>query len=86
MLDDGRKQSAEKTVNALRAAALASGIPFLLAAGIALGTLGGGWLDKQWGTQPWLTVVGALLGVAAGMVQVFRLVAQMGTGKRSRGK
>ena len=85
MLGDGRKQSAEKTASALRAAAMLTGIPFLLAASIALGAFGGRWLDQKLGTEPWLMVVCALLGMAAGFREMFRLVAQLGTGKRGRG-
>jgi ATP synthase protein I len=85
MLDNGRKQSAERTASALRAAAMLTGIPFLLGACVAAGVFGGRWLDQKLGTDPWLTVVCALLGTAAGFREMFRLVAQLGTGKKGRG-
>ncbi len=43
-----------------------------------LGYLGGNWLDGRLGTQPWLGVVGLLLGAAAGFVQLFRTVDALG--------
>lgn len=85
MPDDGRQQSAEKAASAIRAAALLTGLPVILAAAVALGVFGGQWLDKRFGTEPWLTVVGALLGTAAGFREMFRLVAQLGSGKGRRG-
>jgi ATP synthase protein I len=39
----------------------------------ALPPLLGAWADRAWGTGPWLTVLGAALGLAAGMVHVLRL-------------
>lgn len=39
---------------------------------VALLTLGGWWLDKKFGTSPALVLVGAALGVTAGMYRMFR--------------
>jgi len=39
----------------------------------ALPPLLGSWLDRRWGTSPGLTVVGALLGFALGMMQILRI-------------
>jgi ATP synthase protein I len=41
---------------------------------IALGVLGGWWLDRKLGTGPWLLLGGALLGIAAAFVNFFRVV------------
>ena len=81
MLDDGRKKSAARAASALRAAAILSGIGFLMAGSVAIGTLGGSWLDRRLGTDPWLTILGALLGTAAGFVEMFRLVRMTGSGR-----
>ncbi len=39
----------------------------------ALPPLLGAWGDGRWKTGPWLTVVGAVLGFAAGMMHVLQL-------------
>lgn len=67
-------RSARQAAAALRSAAILSGIGFLLAGSVTIGTLGGMWLDRWLGTEPWLTALGALLGTAAGFIQMFRLV------------
>ncbi len=46
------------------------GLSFAL--GIALLAGLGNWLDGRWGTKPWLTLVGAVLGVVVGFVNLFR--------------
>jgi ATP synthase protein I len=52
------------------------GIQFPVA--IALGYFFGHWLDKQFGSDPWLTIIFALFGIAAGFVNLFRITAQAG--------
>jgi ATP synthase protein I len=44
----------------------------------ALPPLAGVGLDRWWGTGPWATVVGAVLGFAVGMMHILR-VAREGT-------
>jgi F0F1-type ATP synthase assembly protein I len=51
----------------------ALGFAFLLA--LALGYWFGLTLDSWLGTSPWLTVVFSLFGLAAGVVNVYRIVA-----------
>jgi len=41
---------------------------------IAAGGFGGYYLDKKLSTFPWLTLVGLLLGVAAGFINFYRAV------------
>jgi F0F1-type ATP synthase assembly protein I len=48
------------------------GLTFVVAAGG--GSLGGYWLDSRLGTTPWLFLVGALLGIAAGFYHFFSVV------------
>ncbi len=43
---------------------------------IALCLLGGQWLDKRFHTTPWLTIVGLLVGVAAGFRELYRVSKQ----------
>ena len=40
---------------------------------VALGLLGGHWLDKRWHCEPWLTIAGLLVGVAAGFRELYRV-------------
>jgi len=41
---------------------------------VALGTLGGHWLDGRFGTEPWLLLVGLVIGLIAGFRGVLRAV------------
>ena len=50
------------------------GIQFPVA--IALGYFFGRWLDSFLGTEPWMTIIFALFGIAAGFVNLFRITAQ----------
>ena len=43
----------------------------------ALPALVGFGLDRWWGTVPWMTVTGAFLGLAIGMLHVFRLASTL---------
>ena len=40
---------------------------------IGIGYGAGWWLDNRFGTEPWLQIVGFLLGAAAGMVQILQI-------------
>jgi ATP synthase protein I len=46
-----------------------------LPAGCVIGWLVGSWLDRHF-HQSWITVVGILLGAAAGFVQIFRTASR----------
>ena len=50
------------------------GIQFPVAIGI--GYVFGRWLDGLFGTKPWMTIIFALFGIAAGFVNLFRITAQ----------
>jgi ATP synthase protein I len=54
------------------------GLSFVLALVIGFG--GGHWLDGQLGTGPWLAFLGFFLGLAAGILNVYR-VMQASAGK-----
>jgi F0F1-type ATP synthase assembly protein I len=47
---------------------------------LVLGVFLGRWLDARWGTEPWMLLVGALLGMASGFYHFFKVV--LGRGKR----
>jgi ATP synthase protein I len=48
------------------------GMSFVLA--IVLGFGGGFWLDGVLGTKPWLSFVGFFFGLAAGVLNVYRVL------------
>ena len=48
------------------------GMSFVLALVIGFG--GGFWLDSMLGTKPWLSFVGFFLGLAAGVLNVYRVM------------
>ena len=48
------------------------GVGVELVAPLLVGVFGGRWLDRRFGTEPWLLLVGAVLGAVAGMINLFR--------------
>jgi F0F1-type ATP synthase assembly protein I len=54
----------------LQALALTSTISMEIAATVTLGFLGGRYLDRHFGTEPWIMVTGVLLGVALGILGI----------------
>jgi ATP synthase protein I len=57
-----------------------SGVGLTLVVCTVLGLVGGYYLDRWLGTEPWLLLVGLLFGIAAGFVNLFR-AAGMWDGK-----
>jgi F0F1-type ATP synthase assembly protein I len=55
---------------------------FELVAPLLAGLFGGRWLDGRLGTRPWLVLVGAVLGSAAGMWSFYRRVVSPGGTRR----
>jgi ATP synthase protein I len=51
-----------------------STVGLTLVVATVLGLAGGYYLDRWLGTSPWLTLIGLLLGIAAGFVNLFRTV------------
>ena len=49
-----------------------AGMGLELAAGITVFTLVGWWLDKKWGTTPWLLITGAALGFVGGIYNMWK--------------
>ncbi|MCL6628622.1 MAG: AtpZ/AtpI family protein [Armatimonadetes bacterium] len=58
----------------IRNAALASTIGIVLVVCTAIGYLFGSWLDTKFGTSPWLMLVFTLMGIAAGFVEMLRIL------------
>jgi len=54
------------------------GLGFQFGLTVLLGALLGYYLDRRWGTSPWLMLVGTLAGTAAGFWQVVRALADLG--------
>jgi ATP synthase protein I len=73
-VEDSGKAGKDWT-RALREAAPYLGIGTSLAVTVGLGVGIGYWLDKKFGTEPVLFLVGAGLGLVAAGVQFYRLVA-----------
>ena len=50
---------------------------------VFLGFLFGRWLDRKFGTNPWLMIVGVLFGIASGFKELYRLTASYRTDQKS---
>ena len=50
------------------------GMEMVVATMVGIGL--GWWGDRFFGTKPWLMLVGVLLGVAAGLLNVYRFIQQ----------
>ncbi len=53
-----------------------STVGLTLAIAVGIGAIGGLYLDDYLGTGPWLTILGVLLGSAAGFHQLIREIKQ----------
>jgi F0F1-type ATP synthase assembly protein I len=51
-------------------------VGMVLVACILIGYLAGSYLDREFDSDPWLTVTGVLLGTVSGFVQLFRTVSR----------
>lgn len=47
-----------------------------MAAAVLIGTLTGYWADKWLGTQPWILIIGFILGAAAGFRSLYRIISR----------
>lgn len=63
----------KKSGSTFRGVGVAAALSAQLIVSIVLGFLLGHWLDGVFNTGPWLTVVGALVGIVAGFVGLFQL-------------
>jgi F0F1-type ATP synthase assembly protein I len=70
---DGQPGRNDRRPLPVGAMTLASGgLEFAVA--ILLGVFGGQWLDRRLGTGPWLVIVGAFVGAAAGFYNLYRTI------------
>lgn len=60
----------------MRAFTLGSTIAIQFAVAVLLGLWGGRFLDSYFGTGPWLMLAGLLVGLAAAVSSVYRLVSR----------
>jgi len=61
----------------LRRAGLASSVGLVLVVSTLIGYAFGSWLDRRLGTEPWLMLLFTLMGIAAGFIEMFRIVSQI---------
>jgi F0F1-type ATP synthase assembly protein I len=66
--------SPEKTGRWLRPIGLLTAIPFVLLFGPLIGYFIGDWLDKRFGTEPWLMTIFIALGFVAAGREVWGLI------------
>ncbi len=57
----------------LRSAGLLLAIPTLLIVSPLVGFFLGGWLDRRFGTGPWLLILGLVLGFVAGGRETYQI-------------
>jgi len=58
----------------MQGAGLASTVGILLVVCTAIGYFAGAWLDRKFGTDPWLMLVLTVMGMAAGFIEMFRIL------------
>ncbi len=63
-----------------------AGIGWTVAIAIVAGAAAGWWLDRQFGTRPWLTLAGVALGAAVAFTAMIRLLRSLTGAKRKTGK
>ena len=64
----------KKSGSDLRQVSLLAAVPALLIAGPAIGFLIGQWADKKFDSQPYLVILGVVLGFAAAGREIYLLV------------
>lgn len=62
--------------SAFRTYALFSGVALEFGASVAAGVYGGQWLDEKFGTEPWLVVLGVMLGSATGFYLLYKALVK----------
>ena len=74
MSEDKRR----RTAASLRRIADASSLGLAFPIAIVIGYFLGRWLDRIFGTDPWLTVVFSIFGIAGGFLNAFRTAVRIG--------
>jgi ATP synthase protein I len=75
MADDGNKPQSEKK-SWVKAEGIVQ-IAFMMPLALVVGYFAGSWLDEKFHTT-WIKMVGLLLGIAAGFVQLIRIAGTEG--------
>lgn len=73
-----KNQGISRVASAYRKAAPILDGAYQMMAIVGLGAVLGWWLDKKWGTAPWLLLAASLLGIGLGMAVFFRAVIRAG--------
>ena len=74
----------EETRKSLKLIGLASSIGFTVVLSIFIGLAIGLWLDSQFGTSPWLTLLFVVLGIVAGFRNYFRYMKKQEKEQKSQ--
>lgn len=61
----------------IKNAGLASSIGLVLVISITIGYFFGSWLDRVFGTEPWLMLLFTVLGITAGFIEVIRIAIRL---------
>ncbi|MBI3872722.1 MAG: AtpZ/AtpI family protein [candidate division Zixibacteria bacterium] len=69
-----RRSGPEEVGRRLRPVGILTAIPFVLMVGPLVGYFVGHWLDRRWGTEPYLMVLFIALGFAASGREVWGLI------------
>ncbi|MEW5701444.1 MAG: AtpZ/AtpI family protein [Candidatus Zixiibacteriota bacterium] len=69
-----KKPAAERAGRSMRPVGLLTAIPFVLLVGPLIGYFVGDWLDRKWGTSPYLMVLLIVLGFVAAGREVWGLI------------
>gem|GEM_PF-655744 len=69
----GVKMKDDNSYQGLKAVGLIMSAGATMAASVLFGYYAGSWLDKYFGTKPWLTIIMFVLGTAAGLKSLYDL-------------
>jgi F0F1-type ATP synthase assembly protein I len=72
----------QKNRRPYQAMALMSGILSQLVGSVLVGIFAGRWLDRTWDTEPLFLIIGLLLGLAAGVYAMVRLIQHFFSGDK----
>ena len=65
------------TNEAYKALGITGGFGFMMGGSIFVGYLVGGYLDKKFGTSPWLLILFIVMGVVAGFMEFYKTIKKI---------
>jgi ATP synthase protein I len=68
------KKKGSRPDSLLMAVGIYGAVGLQLVVSLLVGVFLGQWLDRKWGTEPWLLFLGVILGSSAGFYNLFRLM------------